>query len=347
MTISQAVAGTALSQEDRYCADTFNGAIASAALSAAWEIGLLDELASAGRVEISAFVASHDADPEAVRAILVALSSRRIVSLDATRAEAVTDMGFESAFSTKGFFYWLTRGCGELFTTLPTMIKKTDREGHFVRRDARAISVACRSIARTFFDPPFRELIEEVHFRTVADLGCGSADRIVMLAGHRPGIRAIGIDMAEGAISVSKEAVGEAGLEDRITLVQDDVLNLTSRPDYEDVDLVTCFLMGHDFWPHDNAVRTLRGLREAFPNLKNLILGDTCRSTGVDGPEHPMFTLGFETVHTVMDQYLPTLEEWQSVLDESGWLIADRRLIDLPAFSFIYRLAPRESGGTR
>ncbi|MBJ7002383.1 class I SAM-dependent methyltransferase [Streptomyces griseofuscus] len=326
--------------EAQYCAETFNGAIASAALSAAWEIGLLDELAVKHQVDIAEFARDRDAHPETVRALLVALSTRRIVSLDPLRSTAFTDTGFEPAFSTKGFFYWLTRGCGELLTTLPTKVVNEDRQGEYARRDARAISVACRNIARSFFDPPFRDLIRDVDSNTVADLGCGSGDRIVMLAGMRPEISAIGIDVAEGAIAVSKEAVAEAGLADRITLVRDDVLDLAPRPEYQDVDLVTCFLMGHDFWPQENAVRTLRSLRETFPNIKNLVLGDTCRSTGVNGPEHPMFTLGFETVHAVMGQYLPSLDEWTSTIEEGGWRIADRRMIDLPAFSFIYRLTP-------
>ncbi|MFI6853697.1 class I SAM-dependent methyltransferase [Streptomyces sp. NPDC050416] len=328
------------SDEAQYCADTFNGAIASAAVSAAWEIGLLDELERAGRVGIAGFSAASGADPGVVRALLVALSTRRIVTLDAARTEATTDAGFASAYRTKGFFYWLTRGCGELLTTLPGKVLEADRQGDFVRRDSRAISVACRNIARTFFDPPFRELLRDVDCTTVADLGCGSSDRLIMMAGLMPGVRGIGIDVAAGAITVSKEAVAEAGVEDRISLVQDDVLNLSPRDEYAGVDLVTCFLMGHDFWPRENAVRVLRRLRENFPDVKNLVIGDTCRSTDVHGPMHPMFTLGFETVHSVMDQYIPTLDEWASVLDESGWRIADRRMIDLPAFSFIYRLTP-------
>ncbi|GAA2468818.1 MULTISPECIES: class I SAM-dependent methyltransferase [Streptomyces] len=329
-----------LSEEAQYCADTFNGAIASAAISAAWEIGLLDELERAGRVGIAEFSATAGADPGVVRALLVALSSRRIVTLGPERTEAATGAGFADAYRTKGFFYWLTRGCGELLTTLPAKVLEHDREGDFVRRDSRAISVACRNIARTFFDPPLRELLETVECTTVADLGCGSSDRLIMLADLMPETRGIGIDVAAGAITVSKEAIAAAGMEDRIALVQDDVLNLSPRDEYADVDLLTCFLMGHDFWPRDNAVTTLRRLRETFPNAKNLVIGDTCRSTGVHGPEHGMFTLGFETVHTVMDQYIPTLDEWSSVLEESGWRIADRRMIDLPAFSFIYRLTP-------
>ncbi|MEV6401038.1 class I SAM-dependent methyltransferase [Streptomyces sp. NPDC051907] len=334
------IAEQQLSDEAQYCADTFNGAIASAAVSAAWEIGLLDELERSGRVGIAEYATASGAHPDVVRAVLVALSTRRIVTLDPARTEAATGPGFDDAYRTKGFFYWLTRGCGELLTTLPGKVLDADRQGDFVRRDSRAISVACRNIARTFFDPPFRELLKDTDCSVVADLGCGSSDRLIMLADLMPQIRGIGIDVAAGAITVSKEAIADAGMEGRISLVQDDVLNLAPREEYESVDLVTCFLMGHDFWPRENAVTMLRRLRETFPNAKSLVIGDTCRSTGVDGPQHPMFTLGFETVHAVMDQYIPTLEEWSGVLAESGWRIADRRMIDLPAFSFIYRLAP-------
>jgi SAM-dependent methyltransferase len=327
---------TLSAEEARYCADTFNGAVAAAALNTAWDIGLLDELADADAVDVAEFTARTGTHPGAVGKLLLALSSRRIVVVDDATNVARRGPGFDEASRTRGFFYWLTRGCGELFTDLTTLVR-ADRP---MSRDARAISLACRSIARTFFDPPLRDLLDGVDYSTVADLGCGSGDRIIMLAEQRPDVRAMGIDIAAGAVTLAREAVREAQLEDRITLTRDNVLEMSVRPEYADVDLVTCFLMGHDFWPRDNCVQTLRQLRENFPNLRNLVLGDTCRSVGVDGPDLPMFTLGFETVHAVMDQYLPTLEEWYTVIDESGWRLADQRLIDLPAFSFIFRLIP-------
>jgi SAM-dependent methyltransferase len=329
-----------LLEESRYCADTFNGAVAAAALSAAWDIGLLDELADRDAVEVPEFIARTGTHPEAVRKLLVALSSRRIVVVDAGPNLVERGPGFDEAFRTRGFFYWLTRGCGELFTDLTTLVRTDERAERQMRRDPRAISVACRSIARNFFDPPLRDLLDGIDFTTVADLGCGSGDRIIMLAEQRPAVRALGVDIAPGALAVAGEAVEEAGLQKRITLIQDDVLNMSPRPEYADVDLVTCFLMGHDFWPRDDCVKTLQRLREVFPNLRTLILGDTCRSVGVEGPDLPMFTIGFETVHAIMDKYLPTLDEWYSVIDESGWRRNDQRLIDLPAFSFIFHLTP-------
>jgi len=329
-----------LLEEARYCADTFNGAVAAAALSAAWDIGLLDELADRDAIDVPEFIARTGTHPEAVRKILVALSSRRIVVVDAGPNLAQRGPGFDEAFLTRGFFYWLTRGCAELFTDLTTLVRADERADRQMRRDSRAISVACRSIARNFFDPPLRDLLDGIDFTTVADLGCGSGDRIIMLAEQRPAIRAMGVDIAQGALAVAGEAIREAKLEERITLTQDDVLNMSPRPEYADVDLLTCFLMGHDFWPRDTCVKTLQRIRETFPNLRNLILGDTCRSVGVEGPDLPMFTIGFETVHAIMDKYLPTLDEWYSVIDESGWRRADQRLIELPAFSFIFNLTP-------
>ncbi|MFG1892308.1 class I SAM-dependent methyltransferase [Micromonospora sp. NPDC049051] len=329
-----------LSRDERYCADTFNGAVAAAALSAAWDIGLLEELAEKDALDVHRFAAGRDVHLGAVRAILTALASREIVVLDPLRKTASRGPGFEDAFKNRGFFYWLTRGCGELFTDLTRLTLNSERADRGMNRDSRAISVACRSIARTFFDPPLRELLDGMSFTTVADLGCGSADRIIMLAQQWPSVRAVGIDVAQGALAVSKEAVADAQLGHRITLVEDDVLTMAPRPEYRGVDLVTCFLMGHDFWPRENCINTLRRIRQVFPNVRNLVLGDTCRSTDVHGTDLPMFTLGFETVHAVMDQYLPTLEEWHSAIEESGWKRADERLIDLPAFSFIFRLTP-------
>jgi phenylpyruvate C(3)-methyltransferase len=34
------------------------------------------------------------------------------------------------------------------------------------------------------------------------------------------------------------------------------------------------------------------------------------------------------------------MDEWEVALADSGWRCVERRTIDLPAFSFIYRLVP-------
>lgn len=327
-----------LTPEERYCADTFNGAVAATAISAAWEIGLLDDLDRTGTVTLSDFADRSGCHPPLLHALALALSGRQVVEYDGTVVRP--GPGFAEVFRCKGFFYWLTYGSGEIFSQLPRLIRTRDRETRQLRRDSAAISIACRGIGRTFFDPPLADILDGIEAHTMADLGCGGADRIVGLVRQRAGLRGIGIDIAAGALTVARQAVHDEDLADRVTLVRDDVLNLPAREEYRDVDLVTCFLMGHDFWPAENCAKTLRRLREVFPLARNLIIGDSCRSTGAPADGYPLFTLGFELVHAVMDQYLPTLQEWEVALADCGWRRVEHRTIDLPAFSFIDHLVP-------
>jgi SAM-dependent methyltransferase len=326
----------------RLCAETFNAALAAEALSAAWELGLLDELRREAKLDLRTYARDNDLHLRTLTHLARALANRQIIDLDDHLTEVTPGLVFEDAYQAKGFFYWLTRGCGDLLERLPEVTHLANRDGDYARRDPAAISVACRDISRSFFDPPFQELLADVSFDSVADFGCGSGDRLITLATQRPHVRAIGIDIAADALTVARDAVAAAGVRDRVRLVHDDVLNLSARPEYQEVDLATCFLMGHDFWPRENCVRTLRGLRQAFPRLRTLILGDTCRAVGEAEWNPPVFTLGFETVHAIMDKYLPTLQEWYDTIAESGWRIANQRHIDLPAFSFIFQLTPAD-----
>jgi SAM-dependent methyltransferase len=323
-----------------YCTETFNATVAAFSLSAAWDLGLLDELNDVKRISIIDFSNRRHMHEPTLRYILLAMASRRIVELDETESVATPGPGFSDAYASRGFFYWLTRGCGDLLRTLPEIARATDRSNYQVRRDAKAVSIACRNIARSFFDQSMHELIDAIQFSAIADLGCGSGDRIVAVCGRQPGTSAVGIDISEEALAVAKATVAEAGLDGQVSLVQDNVLTLAPRQEYADVDLVTCFMMGHDFWPRARCVQTLCRLRATFPNAENLILGDTCRSASLSAGKFPMFTLGFESVHAAMGQYLPTQQEWDSVLSEAGWRCTDSRFVELPASTFIYRLAP-------
>jgi phenylpyruvate C(3)-methyltransferase len=322
------------------CADMFNSAVAASALSAAWQVGILDELAGGSQLDIAEFATAHDLHEPSLRAAMFALSGQHIVELDAGRNSVWAGSLFSDFYLAKGFFSWLTHGCGDLMSRLPMAMRNGPHREAQLARDGRAISVACRDIARTFFDPPYLDLIDGLDISTVADLGCGGGDRIVTIAQRNPHIVAIGIDLSTEALEVAREAARTAHITDRVSLVHADALSLAPRPDYADVDLITCFMMGHDFWPLAHCVRTLQRLRESFPNVQNMVLGDTCRSTGLAADELDVFSLGFEIVHATMDQYLPTIQEWDLVFEQSGWKVADRRMISLPAFSFVYLLQP-------
>jgi SAM-dependent methyltransferase len=318
--------------------DIFNSAVAVSAIGAAWELGALDELRERERLDIEDFAARHDLHYETILAMFTALASVRIVQ----RSDGTVRAGsnFAEVYHAKALFHWLGRGCSKLFAMMPVIARQANRTGDYYERDAAAISFACRDINAAFFDPVFWKALAGLEFAAVADLGCGSAERLIQIVGAHPGIRGLGIDIADGALGVASAAVAEAALGDRISLAKADVRGIAPRPEFAGIDLVTCFLMGHDFWPRRNCVATLRRIRAAFPDVNRFLLGDTTRTESARDDQIPLFTLGFETAHAMMGVYLPGIAEWEQVFAEGGWRCVAQHAIDMPAASVIFELAP-------
>jgi SAM-dependent methyltransferase len=326
-------------------ADLFNAAVAASAISAAWELGLLSAVNADKPLDVAEFTVGHDLHQPTVTAILDALASVRVVRWDDARTTVVPAERHDEAVRTRGFFHWLSGGCGELFSSLAAKARNAERVGDFVRRDGAAVAAASREIGRDFIDPTFAAVVAGTRHRTVADLGCGSAERLIQLVRADPEVRGIGVDISAAALAAARTAVTEAGVGDRITLVRDDVAALTPRPEYATVDLVTCLLMGHDLWPRPGVVSSLRGISAAFPAVRRFLLVDTCRSEGLADGVWPVFTLGFEVAHAAMGKYLPTLAEWHGVFAEAGWRRLHTHEISPPAFTAIFELEPADLDG--
>jgi hypothetical protein len=171
-----------------------------------------------------------------------------------------------------------------------------------------------------------------------ADLGSGSGERLAQIVDRFPGAQGLGLDIAEPTIEMATKATADRGLADRITFVHADVRALDPSMVFPEVDLLTCFMMGHDFFPRDLCVERLRRLRTAFPKVRRFLLGDTARTSGVDDEALPIFTLGFEVGHQLMGVYVPTLAEWDEVLAESGWAVVRRHTVETPAATVVFEL---------
>ncbi|MFI0154258.1 phenylpyruvate C(3)-methyltransferase [Streptomyces lydicus] len=330
-------------QARRAVADIFNSTLASSAIGAAWELGALDELRENGKLDVSDFSARHDLHKPAVTGMFTALASVGIVRREGETI--VTGPYFDEADHHRSLFHWLNQGSGELFRRMPQVLPNENRVGDFYQRDAAAISYACREISERYFDPAFWSAVEGLGYEptTVADLGSGSGERLIQIARRFPGVRGLGIDIADGAIGMAEKEVAAKGFGDQISFVRGDARTIDQVPaeasdQFAKVDLLTCFMMGHDFWPRENCVQTLRKIREAFPNVRRFLLGDATRTVGIPDRELPVFTLGFEVGHDMMGVYLPTLDEWDGVFEEGGWRCVKKHAIDSLSVSVVFEL---------
>ncbi|GCD42225.1 phenylpyruvate C(3)-methyltransferase [Streptomyces paromomycinus] len=328
-------------QARRAVADIFNATVASHAIGAAWELGALDELGENGKLDAAEFAARNDLHEPAVTGMFTALASVGIVRREGT--VVLTGPYFDEVNHTRSLFHWLNQGSGELFRRIPDVLRNEKRVGDFYQRDAAAISFACREISERYFDPAFWSAVEGLGYEPTmaADLGSGSGERLIQIARRFPGVRGLGVEIAPDAITMAEKEVATKGFGDRISFVRGDARDIDAveaRERFADVDLLTCFMMGHDFWPRENAVKTLRDIRAAFPNVRRFLLGDATRTVGIPDRELPVFTLGFEFGHDMMGVYLPTMDEWDGVFEEGGWRCVKKHAIDSLSRSVVFEL---------
>lgn len=322
----------------------FNSAIGASAIAAAFELGLLDRLAARDPLDLEAFSDERSLSPWSVSSIAQVLARFAILELSEDRKTARRGAEFQDCFENKGYFLWLMRGYGNLLQNLATIVEDDKCTTDGIGRDGRYIAMAGRDYGAHFVDRHFSKAMDEVPFTVAADLGCGSAERLIGLAKARPDFRGVGVEVNKGAVDLARRSIRKAGLEDRVQVVHFDVKNLTYQPEFEGVEVLFCFFMGHDLWPRPNCLKAFRSIRAAFPQLERFLFSDTYRSD-LPAPGHmPIFTLGFEFTHELMGQYIPSLEEWEDLFQEAGWTCAGRTELSIP-YSSIFDLRPANGTG--
>ncbi|MGW0505773.1 class I SAM-dependent methyltransferase [Micromonospora sp. NPDC003241] len=319
-------------------ASLFSSYVVTSAISASHQIGLLDLLHAEGGTDV-ATAAGNRLDHGVVRGLLDTLVWAKVVEADGDRYR--TGPGFADVYAARGYFYWVVKGCGELFSIAPDVAAPEQRVGDFYHRDMRAVAIGSRLIGDSEVEPLFDEIVTGLDFAAIADLGCGSGQRLIRIAQRDPSVSAVGVDIARGSVELAEKSVADAGLEGRVHIVQGDVLNLEPTEVFADVEVVTCVFMGHDFWPMQRCVDGLANLRRAFPNVKRLMLCDVVRTPGPASPETTtIFTLGFELIHALMGVYIPSREEWLTAFEAAGWDLVRERHVAAPPSGILFELVP-------
>ena len=99
----------------------------------------------------------------------------------------------------------------------------------------------------------------------VLDYGCGNALYLIALCAQHPGLRAVGVELAQETVDAARAHVREAGLQERITIEH------ASAPDYvpsEEIDFVVSAFVLHEIVGQrgvEGTVEFLQLLRAALP----------------------------------------------------------------------------------
>ncbi|MFD0020534.1 SAM-dependent methyltransferase [Streptomyces sp. NPDC058382] len=139
------------------------------------------------------------------------------------------------------------------------------------REELSAIAHTRHPIKSPLDDDSVRRLLEHGISRgdeRVLDLGCGSGEWLLRALAARPGVRAEGVDISEGALTDARARAARLGVEDRLTLHHMPAADFVSPHAF---DVVLSFGAAHAF---GGLLPTLAAAREHLAPGGRVLVGD-------------------------------------------------------------------------
>ncbi|HEY1626875.1 MAG TPA: class I SAM-dependent methyltransferase [Streptosporangiaceae bacterium] len=302
--------------------EAFNGYVAAQIVFALDRLGLLDELLEHGQADVRVAADRTGADERMLGELLRGAQTCGYVVLRDGVA-TITPAGRDMAFM-RGYFIWAVGGYSDLFSNIAGIVSGDRRFGSDIFRDEAMVALGSGSNDRAFMASTVDEVVGQLDFTVIADLGSGISARVCRVAAAREGARGVGLDISGDATRLGQDAIRRAGLDKDVQAVQADVLGVIKGtekyPVLAEVDAVMSFFLLHDLLADaDTRPRVIPGLREAFPKARTFVLADTMlRPAQPDDATLPVFSAGYELAHALMGVPLHTKDTYEALFAQAG-----------------------------
>lgn len=216
-----------------------------------------------------------------------------------------------------------------IFENLPEMIRKEKKYGYEIKRKSEFVGKGSAELAKLLPFPYAKDILKRRNLHRILDLGCGSGDFLIDACSEN-GFSGFGIDLSPEVIAIAKDKALAVGMGERISFTIGDVYKLNQLPEsFKQVDVITSMFVIHEFLPegHEEVVRVVKSIREAFPD-KYVLICEVCLwslrqliKTPVAIAEHHLF-------HKLSNQGLASLKEWRAIFKDSGYACIEERRFD-------------------
>jgi hypothetical protein len=301
--------------------ELFNGYVGASVAYAFQQIGLFSVLAPMTRLQPHEIAARTGSNLPRLQALLKAGQELGYIVSHADGFVSFSEIG-EVLRTQSGYFTWLVGGYGDFLRNLSRLTP--GKESWKPLRNESMVALGADMNHHAFMEQILFEVLDHLSCHKIADFGCGNGGRLISFCSRYPHLRGVGIDISADAIKLAEENVRKNGLEDRLQMICTNVLETIQTDRHKDVlagvDLVSSFMMLHDLynvptiWP-----KLFEYLRQAFPDVKYFLLADTVKAPSFEGPDKlPIFSVGYELLHSYMDVCLPTKDEYDAAFDRAG-----------------------------
>lgn len=329
-----------MTQTVTFSSEVFNGLIQSYLIYALNKLHILEYLSFHDKVTFSQLTAELSLLRRPAECLLELAQSCGIVQEQNTQY-SLTTLGQEVA-AMSGFFTWAIGGYGQLLSSLDVFCTSRPNVRSLIKGEW--VAKGSDECYHQLMKATLSQALASISCSHLADLGCGNAGKLIEFAQENPVFRGLGIDVNADAIELARANVHSHGLEGRVELVCANVLDTVLSPrSFPEITTVSCFMMMHDlFNMQKDAVCIFEQLRKTFPNVRYFVIGDTmaaAKNQLSHGEKMPIFTMGFELIHQMLDVKLFELDYYLDVFKRSGLLIEQIMPFGVPnTYLFILRV---------
>ncbi len=229
-------------------------AAAAALLEMGDRLGVVPLLKRDRVLDVSETAAVTDLPEPPLTRYFDALESAGIVTKeDAGRYRACEE--FDTVLHQAGYISWtmnanrpFVENARDFFTDW-----ETARKTHL--RDFREVAVASEWMGSHAFYPAAFGTIVDAKPKKLVDLGAGTCRLLIDVLNAVPGSTGVGLDFAADACRAAERAVEQAGMTDRLTVLERDIQSVATDPEFlEGADVIHAGFVFHDMLPEEEDV---------------------------------------------------------------------------------------------
>jgi len=291
-------------------------------------LGALDRLISRGHASIAEVASDSGIDPSFLREFYDAMVQAGLVSAanGANSGEpsyaALPEM--KKSINDTGYVLWSVMSCAPLIENAVSFardqlssVKNHVRQGDHVARTSRWMG-------EQDFYPQAENAIVSFKPKKIVDLGSGTCGLLIRCLNKLPEARGVGVDLNPQACEKARSTIRQAGLEERLSVVEAPIQRLTRDAALlEDADVIHGGFVLHDLMPADEAMldRLLQTFRAAAPAARLVIVEAVPYA---QNPGEKAFSSAYTFLHThFMARRLLTEEEWAVKFTHAGYRAID------------------------
>lgn len=225
---------------------------------------------------------------------------------------------------------WVLEAYKPVFDNLAEILKQEKQYGRDLSRDGYYLQKASVLFSEDAIRLALAALENEESGQLI-DFGCGGAHSLIDYCRHDSSRTSLGIDIDSDIAREARKNVEEAGLRDRIVIVESDVLNFRKWQSFIREGQSQYFLastMLHEFLRNGEefVVDFLAKIKTGFPDSQFFIIEFDAlpfeKLKTETNMERKLFAAMYELWHPLTNQGMPQPREvWEKIITKSGWKI--------------------------